>query len=324
MFRTIIVPLDGSAFAEQALPLGVRIARRADAELNLVQAHVPYPIEGIDTGKWDNKVRQQERTYLAHVAERVAAAVGAVPNATLIGPDPVRTISAFAMRHPEPLIVMTSHGRTGLSRLWLGSVADGIVRAGAAPVLLVRPAEGPMPPLDPGGPVFERILVPLDGSERAESVLEAVRSLARLGNAAVHLMRVVEPVAELAAVGLDYVEPIYPAELTEEQTNRAQEYVRGAADRLRATPGIGSVTTDVRVARRAGAALIEAIGEWKPDLVALATHGRGASRFLLGSTADKMIRGAPVPVLVVRGAEAPATKEEAAVDESGIEAMLML
>ncbi len=181
-----------------------------------------------------------------------------------------------------------------------------------------------MPALDPGGPVFERILVPLDGSERAESVLEAVRSLATLGNAAVHLLRVVEPIAELAAVGLDYVEPIYPAELTEEETNRAQEYVTGAADRLRGTPGIGAVTTDVRIARRAGAALIEAISEWKPDLVALATHGRGASRLLLGSTADKMIRGAPVPVLVVRAAEVPATKEEAAVDESGIEAMLML
>lgn len=323
MFRTIVVPLDGSAFAEQALPAALRIAARADAELHIVEAHVPYILEGVDTGKWDNTVRERERTYLGHVAERIAVADKRTPHATLVGADPVRSIGAYVGRCASPLVVMTSHGRTGLSRLWLGSVADALVRSAVAPVLVVRPSEGAPAPLGGDGPPFNRILVPLDGSERAERVLEHVGALAALGGAEVRLVRVVEPVAEIAALGLDYVEPIYPAELTEEEVTRSQEYVDAAAARLRKTPGIGTVTTEVRVARRVGAALIEAIERWKPDLVALATHGRGASRLLIGSTADKLLRASAVPVLVVRAGEQP-TAEQKAADESGVEALVML
>lgn len=323
MFRTIIVPLDGSAFAEQALPVALRIAGRAAAELHVVEAHVPYLLEGVDTGKWENTVRERERTYLAGVAERVAAVDKHPPRASLVGPDPVKSVGAYVGRFPSPLVVMTSHGRTGLSRLWLGSVADGLVRSAVAPVLLVRPSEGAPEPLGGGGVPFSRILVPLDGSERAERVLEHVATLAGLGGAEVRLVRVVEPVAELVAMGLDYVEPIYPADLTDAEVVRAQEYIEGAAARIRNAPGVGVVTTEVRVARRVGAALLETVERWKPDLVALATHGRGASRLLIGSTADKMLRGASAPVLVVRAGDRP-TAEQRAADESGVEAMMML
>ena len=325
MFRTIIVPLDGSAFAEQAIPVALRIASRSDAELHLVESHVPYLLEGVDTGKWDNTVRQHERTYLAHVAERVAAVDGQWPHVALVSAEPVRAIGAYVARTESPLVVMTSHGRTGLSRLWLGSVADGLVRSATAtaPVLVVRPAEGPAAGWGGDGVPFARILVPLAGSERSERVVEQAGALAALGAAEVRLVRIVEPIAEIAALGLDYVEPIYPAELTEQEVVRAQNYIDGVAARLRNIAGIGEVTTEVRVARRVGAALIETVERWKPDLVALATHGRGASRLLVGSTADKMLRAAAVPVLVIRAGDEP-TAEQKAVDESGVEAMVMM
>ena len=323
MFRTIVVPLDGSAFAEQVLPVALRIAARAGAELHVVEAHVPYELQGVDSGKWDNTVRQRERRYLVHIAERIAAVEKQPPHVALVGADAVKSIGAYVGRVPSPLIVMTSHGRTGLSRLWLGSVADGLVRSAVAPVLMVRPSEGAHAPLGGDGVPFARILVLLDGSERAERALEPVAALAALGGAEVRLLRVVEPVAEIAALGLDYVEPIYPAELTKAEEAHAWEYLEATAARLRDTPAIGPVTTEVRVARRVGGAILGTIERWKPDLVALATHGRGASRLLIGSTADKMLRAAVVPMLVVRAAEAP-TAEQTAADESGVEALMMV
>lgn len=325
MFRTVIVPLDGSAFAEHAIGPAIQIAKRSRAALHLVRAHVPYPFELSDGGKWDNRVRHDERQYLARLAAELEGATAAPVSTALLSPTVVQSIARFADGFDDALLVMTSHGRTGLSRFWLGSVADGVVRHSATPVLLVRsPGEEMAAPWSVESEPFRRILVPLDGSERAESILGPVVSLARLTHAALRLVRVVEwaPVPlPVPAGNLDAA--VYTAELTELEIARAHEYLGNVAARLRADGELGEITTDVGMGGRAAPSLLEAIESWHPDLVAVATHGRGGSRVLLGSVADKLLHATRVPLLVLRSATPEQQAKIAAADASAGEPVVM-
>lgn len=325
MFRTIVVPLDGSAFAEHALGPAIQIAKRSRAALHLVRAHVPYPFELSDGGKWDNRVRHDERQYLARLAAELEGATVAPVTTALLAPTVVESIARYADHADDALLVMTSHGRTGLSRFWLGSVADGVVRHCGAPVLLVRsPSEEMAAPWSAESEPFRRILVPLDGSERAEAILEPVLALAKLAHAALRLVRVVEwaPMPlPVPAGNLDAA--VYTAELTELEIARAHEYLGNIATRLRASGELGEITTDVGMGGRAAPSLLEAMESWHPDLVAVATHGRGGSRVLLGSVADKLLHATRVPLLVLRSTTAEQQAALDAAEDEGIETILM-
>lgn len=302
MYRTLVVPLDGSTFAEQALPLAMTIARRAGSRLELVRVHTRGGSGGQEAvpEALHEQELQEARDYLHALQERLAAATGLRPAIRVLEGLAVETLYEHMLAHKANLAVMTTHGRGPLSRFWLGSVADQLVRRLPIPVVLVRSTETA---LDPGQEtVLRHMLVALDGSQRAEAILPPVVELAQLLGVAVTLVRVVEPPATL---GLDPVGfPISmpnPAVLDEVSAG-ARSYLEQVAGRLR---GQGlNVQIRVTVQQSAAAGILDEAHSQGCDLIGLETHGRqGFSRLFLGSVADKVIRGASGAVLVHRSPE---------------------
>ncbi len=297
MFRSIMVPLDGSAFGEQVLPLAAALARRAGARLELVHVHagvetgveegVLVPVEALD--RWEGEVRQAEQLYLSDAAHRVLKRDEVEAHVALVGGRVVDALEAHAAGIGADLVVMSTHGRGGLARAWLGSVADGLLRRLSVALLLVKPRDGPTPPV--GERPFTRLLIPLDGSRAGEAVLEPALDLALALGAGVRLLIV-------AATGAAAAEGRAAPEL-DGSRGGAEAYIERVRDMV-ARRGIAVEARAVAHVSPAGGILEEAATHGC-DLIALATHGRGgAVRLLLGSVADKVIRGSSLPVLVQR------------------------
>ncbi len=303
MFRSILVPLDGSPFAEHALPLAASLARRAGASLRLLQVTpaladvyfwVPPPGDPF-ARELHQRNRSAAEGYLEDVGRRLeSAGAGPVAGAAVEGELGIaESIRAHAAAVGADLVVMTTHGRGPLARWWLGSVADELVRSLAAPVLLVRPREAPT---NLGEDVVLRhLLLALDGTALAERVLEPAVDVGKAMNADLTLVRVVPAAlpsgsAPGAPAGIEKV--------GEGLRQEAERYLQKVAEALRAE-GM-PVQARVIAAEHPGAAILEAAAAGI-DLVALETHGRRRlSRLLLGSVADKVVRGSSLPVLVGR------------------------
>jgi nucleotide-binding universal stress UspA family protein len=135
---TILVPLDGSTLAESALPVAVDLARTADAHVILLRAAVAHTYPGHDPVEAQLSVVREADTYLADVAARMRA-LGArnVTCSSWYGEAASAIIEAAAFNHAD-LIVMTTHGRTGLGRLVMGSVAESVLRGTTTPILVLR------------------------------------------------------------------------------------------------------------------------------------------------------------------------------------------
>jgi len=301
MYRSILVPLDGSEFAEAAIPWALSIANRAGANLELVRVHELYALQdphaswapyiaSEDTAFWE-----QEQAYLAERARRLRATATAQVTAKLLDGLVEEAILKHAQSKPVDLIVMAIHGRGPLDCFLAGSVAEGLVRHGSAPVLLVRPQEplhGPEPE-----PSLKRLLIPLDGSELAERILEPAIALGSAMDAECILIRAVEPTSPLDGFAV-IVDPIAIERSKNARTAAAQAHLDQVAERLR-TRGLRTQTQVV--VGKAADAIVEAARRQDIKLIALATHGRGGlGRFVLGSVADKVVRSAFTPVLVYR------------------------
>jgi len=301
-FRSVLVPLDRSPLAERALVVAGRIAQEGEGSLALALVHEPPPIllDSPDPelmASAEAGVRQAEQAYLEGIEAGLRARDIRVSSVTILTGEIGPCLADHARALGADLVVMATHGRGGMQRLWLGSVADYLVRHLGAPVLLVRAGEV-ADRAGPAGRSGRQLLVPIDGSPLAEEVLAAAAELARLWNLDLSLLRVVPPVTFVTEPGLP-LPTAYDRELTDAAVEQAKDYVRDLVEDLRA-----------RGFRATGAAVIG----WNPvdtilevarpeqvALVALATHGRGGlSRLALGSVADKLIRAAHVPVLVYR------------------------
>jgi nucleotide-binding universal stress UspA family protein len=202
-------------------------------------------------------------------------------------------ICAEAGRIGADLIVMATHGRDAMERVWLGSVADYVVRHAARPVLLVKPHRlGDARTDQP----IRNILVPLDPSDYSEAILDSVLTLARLLTARVTLLTVVAPRFGIAEPELPPPAPQHPAIVA-----RRSDEAHARLDRLVGLFGLDGIGARTRVALAGtpAAGILEVLTEERFDMVALATHGAaGLRRILAGSVADKVIRGSLKPVLV--------------------------
>lgn len=303
MFKKLLVPLDRSPLAEQAVGTAVAIAREAHAAIDLVLVHErPFGIEprsSLDLTNWHD-----DDEYLATIATEVQASVDLPVTHAVPTGNPVEMICARAHAEGVDLIVMTSHGRTGLSRAFLGSVADGVVRQSAVPVLLLRVAEQkPVTRPIRALPLFRRILVPLDGSAFSADVLMSAADLARCGNGKLLLLRVVPPVPKVAAdvpLGssaalLAEVDEIATRTLVEQAHDDLVGVVRSLA-----RTGIADVETAVVLDPRVSRAIIDHANHHRADAIAMSTHGRGATRLVVGSVADKVMRNAKMSILLRR------------------------
>jgi nucleotide-binding universal stress UspA family protein len=301
MFETIIVPVDGSPQDEITAAVGARIARQCKAALRFVRVHVAPPARDIENlPALENDLETLEDAYTRQMADGTRLQIGGTVEGEVLTGPVGEAIAERAAALASPLVVMSTHGRTGFSRLWLGSVADAVVRSSRVPVLLLR-----IPPRSAGvvtpPPVrFQRVVVPLDGSELAERILEPVITLAALDGGCIHLVRVLEQVV-LPEYPFAYVTPrLESAEEFDDRKRQATEYLENLAVHIRARDGIGDVSTEVVVDQAVPTAVLDAAKGRSADLVAIATHGRGASRLVIGSVADKLMRGTASSVLMVR------------------------
>ncbi len=303
MFKRLLVPLDRSPLAEQALGQAAAIARSSHAAVDVILVHEPLAFAGFADVPWNADQWGDEENYIATIAEEVlSGAVVPISYAIQRG-APAETISHRAIDIDADLIVMTSHGRTGLSRAWMGSIADGVIRRSSVPVLLLRPIEGKSR-YEAAHHLFKKILVPLDGSVWASDILSAAIALAESGDGRLVVLRVVQPVPLVIADGnmpFAYPPPIADEIATKRLVAEAKEQVVSLARRSRQNGT--EIEPHVVVAAHVAQAILDFVRAHDIDAIAMSTHGRGASRLLIGSVADKVLRGSDIPLLLRRPPE---------------------
>lgn len=283
MFDRILVPLDGSPLAEAVLGHVRALLFRKDAEVVLVQVVPVLPaFEGGVTGAPQamSALQDQAETYLGATKEKLASQGARVRSLVRVG-FPAETILEIADKEKASLIVLSTHGRTGLVRWIFGSVAEKVIRASSAPVLVMRSFHR-----DPAGkPVFtgpeevrfRKMLVCVDGSDISLEVVPPAAELAGIFGSHVILLNVLDD-------HLAYGPPV-------PQLNRAYERFREAGVTVEPTLKKGDAASEI----------LDACAEQGADLVAMTTHGRGGiRRWALGSVVEKVLRSATVPLLVVR------------------------
>lgn len=301
MVDRILVPLDGTDFAEHALGTALAIARRSGADLALATVEVPPPMAFPDVNFLE-PLEEAERRYLESVADRVrGVADGVDVTVEVLRGNAPEALELHRREIGADLTVMTSHGRGPVARAWLGSVADHFVRSTGAPVLVVRPDDEVGPPDLAELPTFDHVAITLDGSELSETAVDPGMAVADLFDADVTLIRVVEYPHETESVYMpDAVEAI------QEQLDQSLEAAHAGLERLatRLTAEGRPVRRESRVVNHAAPGILEVVDEHGVDLVVMASHGRGGlTRAVLGSVTDKVLRASSRPVLVVRSGE---------------------
>ena len=299
MKRKILIPLDGSPFAERVLAFVRHLAKPSTSELLLVHISqpsqyytvmVPDAVHTVDITHW----RDNAQKYLQRKTNELQFE-GYDVTPILSEGDVAANICDVAEAQAVDLIAMTTHGRAGIEKWVLGSVADRVVRSARQPVFLVRPQEEPTPATP-----IRRILVPLDGSRLAEMVLPEAIELAKANKGEIWLLQSVE-LPEYWGEEYAGMHALPSMISTEEQEIAAREYLLQSAEKLTSAgiPAQIVVTTG-----HAASAISDVVADNDIDLIVMSTHGRsGLSRWVFGSVAEKVVRLAECPVLLIRAQE---------------------
>lgn len=316
MFRSILVPLDGSACSEEALDLASWIATRSGADVRLCHVREPSePAFSASAVEDEAAVRSHFEEYLGVLTRRSSRDLGRPVSCRVTMGSPITRLIELAHEAEADLIVLTTHGHGGLSHAWLGGTAEGVARQAGTPVLLVRPGTSDAP----GRFAFRRVLVPLDGSDTAERALRAAADFAQIAGAALHLLSVVELPVELpSAAGAGTIR-LSGVEDPAARRTHARAYLDAVARRLRETRL--QVDAEVRDAISPATAILQAAAEVGADAIAMATHGRSRLRRMpVGSVSDKVVRAAGVPVLLVPSREVETMRSQPRVAAATVDA----
>ena len=300
MYKVIMVPTDGSGFDREAIRVALRIAERTDAKVRLVRVLATGSFFGMAAAAEGTaiaaEVVKSERERALSELYALAAECRATSNADItvdLHAGPVaEVLEGYTRRNEVDLIVISTHGRSGISRLSLGSVTDSLIRHTTIPVLVVKPPTSYLNPRVIEG--FRRIVVPLDGSTLAEQILPRVLTLAKLEEAEITLLNVLIPHSysqkEIPESNLPW---------WDEDISLAQTYLFRIAGKLRRN-GV-AVTTDIVIGENVASAIGDFASREKADLIAIATHGRGGlARMLRGSVADAVMHSSRLSMLVFR------------------------
>lgn len=295
MVRKILLPLDGSVLSETALPWAELLAERTAASLVVLRAAMVRGFPGVDLTDAQVHAVQEAESYVEGVAARLRQRGFTVDLALPYGIAGEAIVDA-ATRRSADLIVMATHGRSGLGRWIYGSVADAVLRSATVPIFLVR-SGAPQPS---AAKPLRTIVVPLDGSRVAEAVLPWAEELVRLLRARVVLVRAVEtPVFDESTGQRAAVE-------LEASQVEAHSYLHAVAERF--TRAGAEVALEVRIGIPPYV-IVDCASELEADLIVMATHGRsGVARLVYGSVAAGVLRDAAVPVLLVPARELEAAR----------------
>lgn len=299
MVQTILVPLDGSALSEQAIPYAAALAKASGAQLIFMRA-ILTAVVAPGALTFNTTLRDRATAYLDEHVE-AARKDGLKAQAHVWEDEAGYSILRMVETRRPDLIVMSTHGRSGMGRVVWGSVADYVLHHTPVPTLLVpKDAEGGW--ADMSRP---RFVVPLDGSVLAEEALPVAEELARTFNGELALVEAIEPNAWLIDAADPWATYRYDQSLIlhdAQQREAAGQHLDRVATALNARGITASVTVaDGRAAKVIG----QAVRDRQAYAIVMATHGRGgATRLLMGSVTDSVIHSARVPVLVVRPATA--------------------
>jgi nucleotide-binding universal stress UspA family protein len=300
MYKMIMVPTDGSGFDREAIRVALRIAERSNAKVRLVRVlatgsifdmtatleGAPVADETVRTG------RDRALSELYALAAECRVTSKADITVDLHGGPIDDVLQGYARRHNVDLIVISTHARSGISRLSLGSVTDALIRHTTIPVLVVKPSTSYLNPQVTKA--FKRIVVPLDGSKLAEQILPRVVALATIEEAEVVLLNVLIPQSYSQ---MEIVDPSLP--WWETDVAQGQAYLFRVAGMLRRS-GV-TVTSDVVIGENVAAAIGDFSSRERADLIAIATHGRGGlARLIRGSVADAVMHSSKVSMLVLK------------------------
>lgn len=303
MFQHILCPIDGSDASTEALDLAARFAADQKARLTICMvvdpakaAAMAYGDPGMSAACFD-ALDDEAKCVLDEAVARVKN-IAPADGMVLDGPT-TSSIVEFCTTNLCDLIVMGSHGRGGIQRAILGSVAEGVLRHSNVPVLIVRHGGH-----SSNGAVvmIKRVLCPIDGSERWMQALDVAARLAADQDAHLTICTVVDPDEAIEAPD--------PAQGLSVLKREAQVMLDDAAARVKA---ILAADTVVLVGRPADE--IVQFANRTCDVIVMGSHGRsGIMRAILGSVAEGVVRHANVPAMLVRSAAAPATTTVASAD----------
>jgi nucleotide-binding universal stress UspA family protein len=296
MYERILVPLDGSELAETALPYAGEIAGRLGSAVTIIyvsEPEKPSPYERMHHSYMDRMVAATRREAAKYVDKKTGTIQA---TSEILRGNAAEEIVDYADAKDVGLIVMTTHGLSGIKRWALGSVAEKVVRAADRPVFLVR-GKGPHPARSKKGTLL-KALVPLDGSEAGESAVPYIAELSAKLNTELILLQVL-PLGfqDMSPTGYGWV--MYQEELLRTNQLIAKEYLDEVGTRL-VNRGATAVRSEVRFGDPAQE-IMDFADETKVNVVAMSTHGRsGVGRWVFGSVVEKALHTGNTPLLIVR------------------------
>jgi len=315
MFDRILLPLDRSALAECVLPHAIAIARAFESQVTLLHV-MDTPREArwrraMDPLNW--QIRKAEATTYLHEVDLRLQAVGLQTETHILEGFAAEQVIGFSDTHASQLIILSSHGQSGLSEWGASSVVQKIAQRAHTSVMIVRAAQPVV--LDAPGLRYQRILVPLDGTPRAETILPAAATLARAHSAQIVLVHLV-------------AQPALPrrtppsredVELADQLVARNQVEATQYLDQLRSRI-TGEVETRILVSDHLADTLHTLVEQEKADLVLLSAHGGSSqTRGLYGDVVGNLIAYGTTPLVIMQeGSQTPTTPSpiEAANDAS--------
>jgi nucleotide-binding universal stress UspA family protein len=283
--QEILVPLDGSGEAESVIPYLRDLVPRFGSRVHIL---------GVGIGRKTRRVNRLLEDYVNRIAHGLQSDNIKAEAVTRYGIAADKILD-FTTENEIDLIIMATHGRSGITRWWMGSVAEKVISEATAPVLLIRSKRPRKTGATSKLNFLHKILAPLDGSDIGEAALPYAETLAINSGALISLLQVVSPPGTVEASllgGPDW------RKFVKAMQNAGEEYLKNIAERLSAK-GIKS-TYDVVTGDPADK-IVEYADDNSVSLIAMSTHGRtGLTRWVLGSIADKVLHGARIPVLLVR------------------------
>ncbi len=333
MFRHILVPLDGSSLAEQALPLAARLAKASGGVLTLLRITNPAIEYGPYLAQpfaYMEDVIDEDLANAQHYLEQVERSdvlKGVRIHREVISGEIAQSILDFSQNHALDILVMCSHGRTGFKRWALGSIAQKVARYSTKPVLVVNGGHATQVAATSTRPIS--VLVALDGSPLAETALlpaaQLCVSLNTPDKGRLHLIRVVQLVQALRDEAAEAINAMNEQTIAEARAylQKVEHRFQGgdlAMFHLNVTASIATSydTADILVQEaEQGECCDDGTEHEGCDIIALATHGRGGlQRWVMGSVAERVLGSTKLPMLIVRStdieAHTPQRKEQVA------------
>ena len=283
MFHKIMIPLDGSGEAESVLPYLKNLARRFGSQVVVM---------GVGVGSKRRRVNRLLEEYLDKTTDDLRVDKIEAKAVILYG-SPVDKIIDYTEQDSVDLIIMATHGRGGVTRWWMGSVAEKVICEARPPVLLIRSKISEENEVLKKA-TFSKILAPVDGSDIGEAALYHAEEIAKETGASIELVQAVQLPGAIesgifGSAGEDKIRAIHEA---------ADSYLGNVAERLREK---GIKATCKVVTGDPADEIVKYAEDKKIDLITMSTHGRsGVARWVLGSVADKVLHGAKVPIWLVR------------------------